>query len=358
MEQPTQMNRRDFLWGSTALAIGLSTSLGKKHRVEKKMGVASPSYALRFYRKMNSEEHPAFENAIDLLKHCHKLGAGGIQVGVRNWDKLFAGKMRDLRESLGLYLEGQIGLPKKESEISRFESEVINAKEAGATILRTVCLSGRRYENFKTLEEFQTFRNHSYQSLAWAEPVVRKHQVMLAVENHKDWRIKEFHDILKHFDSEWIRVNLDTGNNISLLEDPMEVVEALAPYTVTIHYKDMAYQEYEDGFLLSEVPLGKGNLDLLKMKTLCEQHYPAVNFNLEMITRDPLKIPCLKKDYWTTFEQVSPVELASMLREIRHHQHHEGLPALKGKTEAEQLALEEENVQLSFDYAKGELGFA
>ena len=39
----------------------------------------------------------------------------------------------------------------------------------------------------------------------------------------------------------------------------MEVVEALAPRAFTTHFKDMALEEYEQGFLLSEVPLGTGS---------------------------------------------------------------------------------------------------
>ena len=40
--------------------------------------------------------------------------------------------------------------------------------------------------------------------------------------------------------SEHVGVCLDTGNNVALLEDPMEVVETLAPLAFTTHIKDMA----------------------------------------------------------------------------------------------------------------------
>ena len=53
--------------------------------------------------------------------------------------------------------------------------------------------------------------------------------IRLAIENHKDLRLGEFLGILKAFDGEFVGVCLDVGNSIALLEDPMEVVEALAP---------------------------------------------------------------------------------------------------------------------------------
>ena len=63
--------------------------------------------------------------------------------------------------------------------------------------------------------------------------VVAKHRVKLAVENHKDWRIPEMLDVIERIDSGWIGINLDFGNNLSLLDQPMDVIQALAPHTIT-----------------------------------------------------------------------------------------------------------------------------
>jgi len=49
------------------------------------------------------------------------------------------------------------------------------------------------------------------------------------------------------------------------------------------HIKDMAVEEYEDGFLLSEVPMGEGMLDLKEMARLLRQKDPNMIFDLEMI---------------------------------------------------------------------------
>ena len=40
---------------------------------------------------------------------------------------------------------------------------------------------------------------------------------------------------------------------------------------------------------------------------------PEVCFSLEMITRDPLEVPCLTEKYWSTFDDVNGVHLARML---------------------------------------------
>nr|WP_290938706.1 hypothetical protein [Haliscomenobacter sp.] len=85
------------------------------------------------------------------------------------------------------------------------------------------------------------------------------------------------------------------------MEDPMEVITTLAPYAFSTHVKDMGLGEYEQGFLLSEVPLGSGVVDLSAAVALCKKMNPGITFNLEMITRDPLEIPCFSEGYWPTF---------------------------------------------------------
>ena len=321
-----------------------------------RMGLVVHSYASRWNSKVESAKYPGFKDAVDLMEHCHRIGAGGVQVNVRDWTADFSKKVRDTREKLGLYLEGSISLPKDVSDIPRFEKDIVAAKEAGATIARTVCLSGRRYENFKSLEEFREFAKRSVASLEIAEPVVRKHQVRLAVENHKDWRAPELVDILKKIGSEWIGVTLDFGNNIALIEDPMSVVNTLAPFTFTTHVKDMGVREYEDGFLLSEVPLGEGILDLKKMFDICREHRPDVRFNLEMITRDPLKIPCLTDAFWETLPSVKPSEVASTLRAVKQHPFMPALPEVSQLSDEQRLSVEERNIITSLQYSKSDLG--
>ena len=337
------MNRRQFLALSAASAASvaqLSAALGKP------MGISIASYGIR-WRARKTPAGAGWKNALDVIAHCESLGIGCLQIGVRGWQEDFAGKVRSARESAGLILEGQIALPKDETDISRFENEAKRAKEAGAKILRTVCLGGRRYETFPNHERWAEFRSNSMKRLTLAEPIMRKLGLILAVENHKDWRTDEFLSILRHFDSEFIQVNFDFGNNLSLLENPLEVAGALAPWIVTTHLKDMAGKATEEGFLLSEVPLGTGVLDLDALIQTCSSHHPSVQFNLEMITRDPLVIPCLKPQYWATMDTVENRELAMANTLAILKSNPVELPTLSGLDQTQQITFEEENVRKS-----------
>ena len=353
------MNRRKFLYQSATLGIGaMAFPASEASQLFKgvRMGVVVHSYASRWQSKVKSEKYPGFLNAMDLLKHCHEIGAGGIQVVVKDWTTDFANKLRDKRESFGLYLEGSIAVPITAADVPKFEQEVIHAKEAGAVILRTVTSGGRRYEIFHSADEVRRFKTNALTSLQLAEPIVRKHKVKLAIENHKDWRADELVMALKQLNSEWIGVTLDFGNSISLLEDPMNVIQTLAPYAFSTHVKDMALEEYADGFLLSEVPLGKGILDLPAIIAVCKKYNSDVTFSLEMITRDPLKIPCFKNEYWETFAEVPGSDLARTMRLVRQYKNNTPLPRIFHLSSEEQLAAEEQNILDCLAYSRNTLG--
>jgi sugar phosphate isomerase/epimerase len=239
--------------------------------------------------------------------------------------------------------------------VERFTAEVRTAKRCGVQVFRTVLMNGRRYEVFNSAEAFRTFFEQGKQRLALARPVVEKHEVRMAVENHKDLQAPALLDLITKLDSPFAGICIDTGNNIALLEPPQETVELLAPHVFTTHIKDMGVEEYRDGFLLAEVPLGTGFLDLEKIVTTVRRARPEVHLNLEMMTRDPLKIPCLTPRYWATLENIPGRRLAEMIALVRAHAARKPLPRISELGKKEQLQREDENVRQCLRFAREKL---
>lgn len=357
-------SRREMMTMSGAAAAVLSShgvmAQGFRKPCRKRMGVSIASYG--YHRRQALTDHPEgvpFHSAIDFLEHCRKLGAGGVQTGITGWkNRAYGKRVREWLEAYDMYFEGQIRLPRDKSEIPEFERDIIAAKEAGVSVVRTVMLGGRRYETFKSLTEWEDFRRRSWQSLTLVEPIMARHKTTLAVENHKDWTLEEMVGLMKRISSEWVGVTLDTGNNISLLDDPEEVVDGLAPYAVTSHFKDMGVQQYKDGFLLSEVPLGSGFLDLKKMVRRLEKEGRNIQYNLEMITRDPLKVPVLTPQYWITLGDLRGEKLASMLKTVAEHSPVKPLPRVSHLGLSESVEVEQRQVEMSFAYWRQALGIS
>ena len=149
----------------------------------------------------------------------------------------------------------------------------------------------------------------------------------------------------------FVGICIDTGNSIALLEEPNHVVEAYAKWGWSCHIKDMAVKEYEEGFLLAEVPLGKGFLDLKHMMQVMRQANRKIQFSLEMITRDPLKIPCLTKKYWAVMEGATGEDLAATIAMVRKNASKE-LPSVAGMSPEEKSKFEDQNVRESFEFLK------
>jgi 3-oxoisoapionate decarboxylase len=336
------MNRRTFLF-TTAAAGAWSTGGRPADAAEprSKMGIAVTSY-MSFGRP---------KDTIEFLEHANALGAGGIQMPLTSREPDYVRKLRARAGELGMYYETITALPAKDGA-SAFESTVAAAKEAGALAVRVNCLPGRRYENFTNLADWEKAVAESHEKIDTALRIVEKHQVPLAIENHKDWTADEMVALMKEKASRWLGVCVDTGNNIALLDDPMALVEALAPYAISTHIKDMAVAPYPDGFLLSEMPLGEGMLDMRRIVDTIRRARPETRLTLEMITRDPLRVPCLTDAYWATFPRRNGLYLARTLRMVRER----SLPVVSGLAHEAQLQVEEDDVKKSLTYARDRLG--
>ena len=278
-------------------------------------------------------------DTLEFLERCHAFGAAGIQSPFRgNCDEI-----RRRTEKLEMYFEAMVALPVGDDTVE-FEASLKNAQAAGATALRAACLGTRRYETFKTFDAWQTHVSESHRSLEAALPLLEKYKIPLGLENHKDWTTDEMLAILKRHSSDYLGVCLDFGNNISVLDPPMDAIEKLAPYTVSTHVKDVAAEVYGEGILLSEVILGSGYINLSAAIGRIRQARPQTRMTLEMITRDPLMIPLLTDKYWTTFPEKRAKDLAATLRFVHEHRRAELLPTVSQLTQAELRMKEDRNV--------------
>lgn len=348
------MRRRDALKSLAALPWVAAAARAEGQAGRQPLGLVIHSYAVRGVKPLEPDFAP-LSDPLAFVEHAARLGAAGVQTRIGQQQPAVLARLNEAVAAHGMYLEGTIALVKDEADLPRFEAEILAAKAAGAEVLRTVCLSGRRYEQFRSRDEFDDFARRAWQSLVLAEAVVARHRVQLAVENHKDWRVEELLPYLERLDSEYVGVCLDTGNSIALIEEPHAVVAAYAPWTMTTHLKDMGVAEYDEGFLLSEVPFGQGFLDLPKIVALIRRSRPTVRLNLEMITRDPLRVPCLTKGYWATLPELRASQLAAALAQVRQHKFRGALPTVRTLSHREQLKREADNIALCLRYAADEL---
>jgi 3-oxoisoapionate decarboxylase len=295
----------------------------------------------------------------DFVEHCHNLGLGVVETRLPGTDAAAIKTLRQKVEGYNMRVILDVGYPRDEAGVAAFDASVKAAAECGAISLHAA-MTGRRYEDMNSLEEFRQNFERCQKSIALAEPVLRKHRMRLGIENHKGWRSSEQAAWLKRVSSEWVGVHFDFGNNVSLCEEPAVTLQNLLPYTFACHIKDMAVQPYEEGFLLSAVPLGEGFLDLKGMVATLRRKDPKMAFDLEMITRDPLKIPVFTDKYWVTFDDsYSPLpgrDFAKIMQLVDKSRGKSPLPLTTGMSPQAQLKLEDDCISKSIEFARQFLG--
>jgi sugar phosphate isomerase/epimerase len=83
------------------------------------------------------------------------------------------------------------------------------------------------------------------EALRAALPAVRDARVTLALENHADFSASEYRSIFHAVADEQVGVFLDVINPVAALEDPVPVVQELAPFAVAGHVKDFELESIQ-----------------------------------------------------------------------------------------------------------------
>jgi sugar phosphate isomerase/epimerase len=355
----TGMGRRQFL---TILAAGTGVAVwdglagAGEPAVRSQMGLASDCWHLNHRAQVAQGQKGDLSDPRLFLERCYRLGAGGMQVPLGVRDEPYCAGLRGWAETHGMYIEGSASLADNRFDPERFEQEVLTARSAGATVVRTVVMPGRRYEQFNSADEYARSARRAAERLQQAEPIVARHRIRLAVENHKGHRVEERLALLRQLSSEWIGMCVDTGNSFALCEDPLEVVRAYAPFACSVHVRDHAVREYEEGFLFGETALGQGFFDVPAMIGILREARPEVRFNLEVIARDPLQVPILTPKYWATMADVPATDLARTLRIVRSNTPPGPLPTVSSLSREQQARCEQRMVQDSLAFAREHLG--
>jgi sugar phosphate isomerase/epimerase len=352
------MNRRDFLLSATAMTA--QPAFDRPAPASRsRFGIAYTSFVIRMLRGRDvlrggtAAGLPA-EAFVELV---HSFGASGCQMDLSQIASRERPELKRVRAALehrGLFVE--LSVPARSLEDQDAFSRCASvARELGATRLRVALLSGRRYEDFHRMEDWRSFVERWQRALPRAATWLERERLQAGIENHKDYLGTELAEMLRSVGSAHLGACVDFGNNLALLEDPLVTIEALAPYAVTTHLKDMAVRPCEGGFELSEVPLGKGILPIPRIVETLQKARPDVHFMLEMITRDPLKVPYLGDGYWATYERRDRPREEAFRAAVLSKASPGPLPRITGLAPEQMLAAEDENVRACVTYAKGTL---
>lgn len=357
---PTLMSRREFASVSLPAMLFLQTAPRMGNYATGIFGLTHTSFRNRFRQYGLSQglgeeaEIPA-EKFLDLVK---SYGVDGCQIRcsqLTSMDPAYLYRIKKSCEEKNLFLEISLE-PAHLENPEDFDNLAAFCQAAGAQWLK-VGLSGTRFLTFASTSSWNEFAQRWKKAILQIEPILKKKRLRLGIENNLDWLGVELAGFLKSISSAQIGANIDMGNNLALLEDPVETAQLLAPYVMGAHLKDIALAQEEEGFWWREVPLGQGILPLPKLLETIRSSRSDVHFCLEMQTRDPLRVNYRSDAFWASFPSRDPDQVAKFESRYLANASATPPPRVSNMSSARAFASEDENLRRSVAYAKRTLGF-
>jgi sugar phosphate isomerase/epimerase len=238
-----------------------------------KVGIDSYCYH-RFFREVYPQQlMPGKQMALeDFLHRAKELEVDGVSLESCFFpalDSSYLAGIKNLLDAMKLDrvyawghpdgLEGGANHRAYEDMVASIE----RAQAIGADVMRVVgsSLMFRKQPHEPQLERLTTMFSD-------AVKVARKYGVRLAVENHIDFTADEMLRLITAVNSPYLGINIDTGNFVRLLDDPVKGMQKLAKYVYATHIKDLKLQRgvaADDWYFFSSTPVGDGIVDNLQL---------------------------------------------------------------------------------------------
>ena len=242
------------------------------------------------YLQGNDPPNPEAATEHWLLDRCIELNLNALYVeSLWQNDSSRTAAFRARTETENLRYVGSVGLnvaaDEEEwwgGEFDRVVRRIEWVAAAGGTLAAAVHSEPGRFNHFSNdppIERQIRRAVHNFSSLVQS---CQAHSVVLAIENHMDYRLSELAQVVEEVSSPWVRINLDTANSIAVVEDPIKGARRAASYAVAAHLKDLRVQP-ATGTGEPRVfwaPLGRGDVPIAEILAL-----------LEAETADPGNLP-------------------------------------------------------------------
>ena len=233
------------------------------------LGLETFSYHLAFaYGEMD---------IFGFIERTASLGLDGVEINVEGNDLCHLGDddpgfLRDVRaltEQHGLFVE----LDTCNTDPANLTRVLRLCEALGADRLRVYSSVGgdARQEMRKAIDDFR-------QVVGLAGDL----NVKIGFENHEYETSRDVLDVVRQVNSEYLGAHVDTGNSMMVWEDPLQAVEAMAPYAVSTHFKDHMVVSLNGRPMIVGVPLGEGSIDCGACLRILEERSSLERINIEV----------------------------------------------------------------------------
>lgn len=174
--------------------------------------------------------------------------------------------------------------------------------------------------------------------------------VKIAVENHAgDMQARELVQLVEAAGTDYVGVNMDSGNATWTLEDPLESLEILGRHVICTSLRDSMIWESENGARVAWTAMGEGLVDWKAYFARFAEFCPDVPVQIETISGFSVEFPYLQIDFWDVWPKALAKDFTKFLALAR-----KGKPveAARPQGREAQQAYQREDLEKSLTYCR------
>jgi 3-oxoisoapionate decarboxylase len=318
------MDRRQFLTHApvAGLAGGLGTSLAAGSAAAQPASAAAAP--VRIGLDVFSVRDQGWD-ARQMIDYAARQRLKHIQFSVtrfyQSMDESYLRGLREYADSKGVRIE--TGMDSICPSSTRFSDKDGSAEEQLLAQLRTAravgspivrCYLGAMGDR-KTEISFEQHIENMLGVLRAVRSQFMDAGVKVAIENHAgDFRAQRLRLLVEEAGSDFVGVTLDTGNPCWTMEAPLDSLEYVLPYVITVHLRDSGVWLEKDGIGVQWVRFGQGNVGMAEVVKRLHAAKPDVVLNLETICIGNRSFPVKQADFWKGYEDVTAQDLMGLWR--------------------------------------------
>ena len=182
--------------------------------------------------------------------------------------------------------------------------------------------------------------------------------VKIAIENHGgDMHSWETRQLIEQAGTDYVGANIDSGNAVWTLEDPMDVLETLGPVTICSSLRDSMVWDVPEGAAVQWTAAGEGLMDWHRWMARWRELCPKVPIMIETISGFARVFEYKKPEFWQYYDK-RPEKLAKFEALA---QRGKPIPAMENPADpnarlAVQQAYQKSEIEKSIAYLRTEIG--
>ena len=174
--------------------------------------------------------------------------------------------------------------------------------------------------------------------------------IKISIENHAgDQQSEELRALIDAAGKDFVGANIDPGNAVWALEDPMHNLEILGPYVNCSSVRDSMIWETPEGAMVQWTAIGEGLVDYAAYAKRFAELAPGVALMVETISGFAKPFPFLKDEFWKPYMKAPAASFAGWLAMMkRGHQ----IPPFKAPDKAAEAAYQKGELERSITWLR------